>query len=329
MSDRVGFVILSHEGAAKLARLVRALRREYPGCAIAVHHDFSQARFDREAVGTDIFWVEDWLRTGWAKWSAVEGSLRAFELLYSQTDAEWFIHLSASDYPIRKGAEVMAELEAAECDAFLDVRPLAPHFSPKAQFIGQGNPQLARFDNPLTNAIKRRFYLSPQLWLPILRTRPRLRLGKLTWRPAIEGRHPFLRGLGCFYGDHWFMANRKAVAAILERNPTNLRLRRHYRNRTQPDESYYQTVLANTPGLVICRDNRRFAEWDGGAAGPISLTRDQLPAMVESGAFFARKFEQDAPVLDDIDALLAGASLPFAGKGSRTRRPKRGRSKAR
>lgn len=306
MKAPVGFVILSHERAPKLARLVAVLRREYPDCAIAVHHDFSQVSLDRHSVSPDILWVDNWRRTGWAKWAVVEGALSAFELLYTKTNAEWFILLSASDYPIRKGAAVVAELEAAKCDAFLDLRPLSREASPSAILVGAANPQLGQFDNPATLAIKRRFYLSRQLWLPILRTKPRRRLGKLTWRLPFEGRHPFRKGLGCFYGDHWFMANRKAVAAIVDPNPTNLRLRRHYRNRTQPDESYYQTVLANTPGLVICRDNRRFTEWNGGGAHPMALTSAQLPAMLASSAFFARKFDENSPVLDEIDTLLAG-----------------------
>jgi hypothetical protein len=328
MSARVGFVILSHEGARKLARLVAAVRREYPDCPIAVHHDFSQVRLDRDAIGSDILWVEDWRRTGWAKWAVVQGALSAFQLLFAKTDAEWFILLSASDYPIRKGSEVMAELEAAKCDAFVDLRPLTAEASPGAKLVGTTSPQLSQFDSPGTLALKRRFYLSQQFWLPILRTRPRLRLGKLTWRPPIAGRHPFRDGLSCFYGDHWFIANRKAIAAILDRNPANLRLRRHYRNRTQPDESYYQTVLVNTPGLVICRDNRRFTEWNGGGAHPMFLTPAQLPGMLESGAFFARKFEEGSPVLDDIDAMLSGASPSSAGTGSRIRRRKRGRPEA-
>ena len=326
---RIGFVILSHEGASKLARLVGALRREYPGCAIAVHHDFSQANLDRATIGGDVLWVEDWRRTGWAKWSVVAGALSAFELLFKQSGIDWFVLLSASDYPIALGAEVMKELEAAECDAFLDLRPLNPGAPAKARLIGEKSVHTGQFDNPLTNALKRRFYLSPQFWLPILRTRPKLRLGKLTWRPRVEGRNPFRGGaLHCFYGDHWFIANRKSVAAILDPNPANLRLRRHYRSRTQPDESYYQTVLANTPGLVICRDNRRFAEWNGGGAHPMALTRDQLPDMLASGAFFARKFDAGAAVLDDIDRALAGAKPSSGGTGSRTRRPKRGRSEA-
>lgn len=304
----MGFVILSHEGADKLARLVRALRREYPGCAIAIHHDFSQHTLDRAAVGEDIFWVDDWLRTGWAKWAVVEGALRAFRMLHERTDAEWFFLLSASDYPIRKGAEVAEELGAAQCDAFLDARPLTAGTTARATFVGDPNPQLDRFDAETTRELKRRFYVSQQLWLPVIRTKPKLRLGKRTWRLPVEGRHPFRGGYGCFYGDHWFTANRRAIGAVIEASPQNKRLRSYFRNRTQPDESFYATILANTPGLTICRDNRRFAEWRGGTSGPISLTREQLPAILASNGFFARKFDAGAPVLDDIDALLIAGS---------------------
>jgi hypothetical protein len=57
--------------------------------------------------------------------------------------------------------------------------------------------------------------------------------------------------------------------------------------------------------LVIDRDNRRFTDWNGGGAHPRILTEDDLPAMLSSGAFFARKFAHASPVLERLDEALA------------------------
>ena len=199
---RVGFVILSHENDGKLHRLVDALDREYDTPPIAIHHDFNQAPLDRKYFRNGIFWVEDSVRTGWGKWSVVVGALKAFRLLFEKTDVDWFFHLSAADYPICPGKKARRELARTSVDAYLDVRPMTAVQAPAAEITGKLNPQLTHFDSAANRRLKRRFYYSPQWWLPIIRFKPRLRLGKWTYRPNIDGQHPF-RGevIGCC-GDH-------------------------------------------------------------------------------------------------------------------------------
>lgn len=301
---RVGFVVLSHENDGKLSRLIAALDREYDTPPIAIHHDFHQAPLDRSSYRSGILWVEDSLRTGWGKWSVVEGALKAFRLLYDNSDVDWFFHLSAADYPVCPSKRTRAELARASVDAFVDARPLIAGQQAAAEMTGNLNGQLTQFDTAGNRLRARRFYRSPQWWLPIIRFKPRLRVGRWTYRPDIDLNNPFKDGVTCFYGDHWFTANRKAVAALLERSPLNQALQRHYRNRVLPEESYYATLLANTPGLKICLDNRRFAEWNGGGAHPMILTAAQIPDIVASNAYFARKFDGSSSAITEIDAYL-------------------------
>lgn len=308
---RVGFVIPSCEGGTKLQRLIRALDREYDTPPIAVHHDFSQGQLDRGAFGDNVLWVEDWVRTKWASWSVIEGTLKAFRLIYEQAEAEWIFLVSPSDYPVAPGRKVRRELAGVGFDAYLDARQLTGDQPGSAAMTGPLNHKLDHFDKAADRAIKRRFYCSPQWWVPIVRFKPHLRVGKWTYRPPFDGSHPFHHGIGCYYGDHWFAGNRRAVAALLAPSPLNQALQRHYRNRTLPEESYYTTLLANTPDIRICRDNRRFAEWNGGGARPMTLTHAQLPEMLGSNAFFARKFADNPALLDDIDAWLTATKPEF------------------
>ncbi len=301
---RLGFVILSHEGGNKLQRIIDVLDREYDTPLIAVHHDFGQSVLDKSCFRSGIYWVEDWVNTGWAKWSLVEGALKAFRLLYERTNAEWFFLLSTADYPVCSAEKTREELAAATVDAFVDARPLISGTKGAADFVGNRNDKLSHFDSIGNRTIKRRFYCSPQWWLPIIRFKPRMRLGKLTYRPPFDGNHPFKNGITCFYGDQWFTANRRAVMALLEPSPLNIQLQRHYRNRTQSDESYYATLLGNTKGLKISLDNRRYAEWNGGGAHPMELTTAEIPAAISSNAFFARKLGNTPAPIKQIDDHL-------------------------
>ena len=299
----IGFVIVSHETGPKLQRLIEALDREYKNPPIAIHHDFSQAPIDQQCFRAGIVWVKDWERTQWAKWSVVEGAIKAFKLLYSNLDTHWFFLLSAADYPIRKGETVLAELADSPFDAYIDARCLNENVQVSEIDPSQFNAKLTHFASRTNVAMKRKFYYSPQFWLPIVRTKPRIRLGKWTFRPPFDGNHPFLNGVECHFGDHWFTANRNAIGALLDPSSLNHSLQRHYRNRTQPDESYYATLFANTPNLRINLNNRRFAEWNGGGAGPMTLTCAQLSEILNSQAFFARKMGDD----DELCLLIDDA----------------------
>ena len=285
----VGFVILSHEADGKLARLIGALDREYGAPPIIIHHDFSQAPRDRGEFGGNVRFAHRWRKTGWAKWGVVEGTIGAIGELFADGGPDWFFLLSASDYPAMRGADVKSALASANCDAFIDLWPLDPDVAAKAKLVGRANPKLEHFGSPGTRALKTRFYRSVQLWLPIIRRTPRWRIGKWTWRPGWEARAPYSADYGCFYGDHWFTANRRASRALIARDPANVALIAHLHSRTQGDECFYATVLGNHAELALCRDNKRFAEWHGGGAHPINLTEAELPDVLASGAFFARK----------------------------------------
>jgi hypothetical protein len=268
-----------------------------------VHHDTSQTPVDHGAFPANVRFVEKPHKTAWGKWSLVAGGLDALSLIYQRSD--WCFLLSAADYPITAGERVRKELAGAKVDAFMDCHPLLPIWKPSAHVVGTANPSLAHFMNAQNQKIRQRFYLSPQVMLPVVRRDPKWRIGRHTFRPPIQSPlAPFDRKVGCFVGDQWFAANRKAVARLVEDSPLKTRLVRHYWLRNVPDESFYQTMLLNQMDLVIDRDSRRFTEWNGGGSHPQLLTEADLPAALAAGDFFARKFAHGATVLDRIDEVL-------------------------
>ena len=200
------------------------------------------------------------------------------------------------------GKRVREILATADCDAFLDARAPDETARPAATIFGSENPKLSHFNN--TRRIKGKFYLSREIWLPIIRFKPRLRIGRHTLRPDFFPKNPY-RGLPCFYGDTWFGGKAKVARTLINPTAKHRELAQHLKYRTQVDETYWHTVLMNEVGLTICRDNKRFAEWNGGGAHPMILGEAQLDEMMASGAFFARKFQLGSAVLDMLDRRLA------------------------
>ena len=107
-------------------------------------------------------------------------------------------------------------------------------------------------------------------------------------------------------GSFWQTLNRRCVQAVLEFVDRRPDVVAHFRSLLQPEEAFVQTVLANTPGLRLVNDDLRYIDMGGSRHGrPKILTVEDLPTVLSSGKFLARKFGDDSgPLLDQIDRLL-------------------------
>lgn len=305
----IGFVILSHRAPSQLKRLLGSLNALYDSPPIAVHHDFYQAPLDDDSLPPNVRFVRPHHRTGWGKWSLVQATLSGIQALYGYADPDYFVLLSGADYPIAPADTVLADLKAQNSDAFIDAFSLERAL---ARDIEAGQPNLAHHRSWPNVRLARNRYLRPQIRIPLIRKVPReggrgfsVRLGRhsqpLPFKPIFS---PFDESYRCFVGSQWFTGSRAAARAILAPSRKDQALQRWLSRRVVPDESYFQTVICNSPGLNRVGRTFRFVEWNGGGAHPKVLEIDDLDEMRSSGDHFARKFEEDSPILDRIDHYL-------------------------
>jgi hypothetical protein len=305
----IGFVILSHRSPEQLLRLCRTLNQMYGDPPIACHHDFAQYALDTTGFPPNIQFVRPSVATAWAKWSLVEATLAGLRSLYELADPAYFYLISAADYPTAPAEQVIADLERSPVDVHIDAFSLSAALKGDAPV---GDAHLAHHRTLPNVGLARVRYLRAQVRVPILRlkapaysttTERYPRPGRITIAlPFSSPRSPFGRDYVCYVGSQWFTGNRRVAHKLLNPSPRDLRLQRYYRSRVVPDESYFQTVLCNDPNLT--RDNRTFRWVRWGGAHPIDLGEADLPDIFASGAHFCRKFQPDAPVLDEIDGYL-------------------------
>ncbi|RZR92416.1 hypothetical protein BHM03_00020701 [Ensete ventricosum] len=87
------------------------------------------------------------------------------------------------------------------------------------------------------------------------------------------------------------------------------RLLMYYTNFISSPEGYFQTVICNAPEFsnTVANHDLHYIAWDmPPKQHPRVLTMADMPKTVGSNAPFARKFKRDDPVLDKIDAELLG-----------------------
>lgn len=303
----IGFVLVTYNLPEQTISLCRKLTEQFGAPPIAVHHDFGQSPLDRRKLPSNVRVVDRWRSTGWGVFAVVEANLDALRLLYDFADPDWCVSLSGADYPIKSAEHILTDLHQSDVDAFLDYREI----------------QLPEGPNPRVRDESRSF--ADPAWLQIAYDRyvaTNLNPDRLTWRfgplhrqRLLRGRlarrlfTPFHSGFRPFGGDTWYTVNRKAAAVLLDDSQQVRIVRRHFSRRRIPEESAYHTILCNTPDLRLCRDNLRYTDWARGGPSPRYLIQDDIPALLSTGAHFARKFPFNPALFRAIDQAVGKFAL--------------------
>lgn len=300
----IGFVILSHRDPGMLRRLVNRLNRSFDEPPIVCHHDTHQIPIDMKAFPSNVRFVAQPIRTRWGHISIVQAFRMSLRQLYDWRPADWFVFLSANDYPIKPGARILAELQHSPFDAYLDHRRVPDYGDlPPA---GKRNFALnTRCPTWVRLAYNR--YIARNIKYPGLNRKGRfcIRCFPLP-HPRWIKKSAFNDRFRCYAGDAWLTARARCAELLYADTDTSRALYEHYKGRVIPDESFCQTILCNASGLRLCNDNKRYADWSAGQASPKWLGVEDLPALLQSDHHFARKFSEkhDARVLSELDRVI-------------------------
>lgn len=319
MKPTIGFVLVTHTAPAQALRLCWRLNEMFGLPPIAVHHDFGKAPLDRGEFPGNVRFVEQWVNTGWGTIGVVDALLLALRLLYlphpdGWGDPDWFVSLSAADYPMQTADVILNHLRQTHFDGFLDCRTIAdPQMPYRRERPGGEFP----FDAPLYQQIAFRRYMAIS-WLPYRMAR-RLNLQAerycLTAPALVQKLTPFHDGVKCFAGDAWMTMRRQAAHLLLENSAFWQQLYKHFASRAFPEEAIYQTFLFNLPSLQISPDTLRYTDWRGERAHPRTLNAEDIPLLLQSRKHFARKVPNDSafgPLLDQAVAQAALQNTPSA-----------------
>ncbi|XP_051223683.1 beta-glucuronosyltransferase GlcAT14B [Lolium perenne] len=201
-------------------------------------------------------------------------------LLRRSRDWDWFINLSASDYPLMTQDDILHAFSAL---------PRNVNFIEHTGYLGWKESQRAKpliVDPGLYSSQKQDiFYAGPT-------------------------RREMPTAFKLFTGSAWVGLSRDFAEYVVwgwDNLPRTLLM--YYANFISSPEGYFQTVLCNAPRFVptVANHDLHHIQWDTPPRQhPHALGLADMDRMVRSDAPFARKFPRDDPVLDAIDAHLLG-----------------------
>jgi hypothetical protein len=288
---RFTYLVHTYREPAQIYRLVRRLRTSSPDAQIMVSHDRKSTPLDdRRLAAMDAVWWPTSTDISWGDGSYLRSILAAYARIAPGPE-DWVTSLSGQDYILRPLTDFEGHLSSSESDALLERTPDdAAEWNLRRRYLRRAYrvPSFAA-----RGATGRLINLVPGLEWAVM---------PHGLRPMIERRvlRPPYPLTAIRRGNDFFAVNGKAAQRLLD---APARVVRHFERATHPAEGYPHTVLLNDPSIVVQPEMLHFARWRA-SSHPDYLTVDDLPEMLASGRWFARKFLPDAPVLDRLDNLL-------------------------
>ncbi|XP_068641834.1 beta-glucuronosyltransferase GlcAT14A-like [Aristolochia californica] len=211
--------------------------------------------------------------------SAIAAVLHAAAVLLKiNKDWDWLITLSASDYPI-----------VSQDDLLHVFSPLPRNLN----FVRHTN-SIGWIESQRINQI----VIDPNLYMeantPIIQVR--------------ENRQTPPDAFKIFTGSPWLILSRPFMEYCVhgwDNLPRKLLM--YFSNVVFPLETYFQTILCNSPDFrnTTVNSDLRYALWDTPPQlEPLFLGKSHYAEMVSSGAAFARGFREGDPVLEKVDRYI-------------------------
>ncbi|XP_068334673.1 beta-glucuronosyltransferase GlcAT14A-like [Pyrus communis] len=209
-------------------------------------------------------------------------------LLKESSEWDWFINLSASDYPLMTQDDLL--------HAFSNISRNI-NFIEHMQLAGWKLNQRAK---------------------PII-IDPGLYLSKKSDLALTTQRRSLPTSFKLFTGSAWVMLTRSFLEYCIwgwDNLPRTMLM--YYTNFVSSPEGYFHTIICDKEEYrhTAISHDLHYIAWDSPPKQhPISLSMKDFDKMVKSNAPFARKFAKDDPVLDKIDKELLGRTNRFAPGG--------------
>lgn len=299
---RLAYLLFAHKNPAQLGRLLRHLYG--PGCTFYIYVDAKAdiRAFRYEATGIPVgslVWLPKRKTISWGDFSLSAAYLYGFSVILQQRpEPDFIITISGQDYPIATNGAIQDWLGAHIDQSIID-----------HERVTQDSPHLIeRIERYYLSIKAHRTLAYPYLSADDFRKKAFNTVLRLSGLFTLPRQLPL--GHRMYFGTNWFQLKPAAARYLLAFARTNPDYLRFARTTYVPEEFFFQTILAHAPDALrytLCNQRMTFMQWDrppGSYFIPIST--GELPAMLSSGKFFARKFDMhhDREVLTHLDQYL-------------------------
>ena len=291
---RIAYLILAHGNPAHLGRLVAALTSGESSLFVHIDAKTDIHRFRAIQEGS-VHWTSRRVPVYWGEYSMVEAILLLLREAMAAGRYEYFVLLSGSDYPIRSKQYIHQYLTRHAGAEFISIAPVP---TPEAGIsLGKVNRIAVPSSRPALKVL--------------MKICARLGMADRDYRKQLGPLQPYS-------GSTWWALTRDACGHILEFANRDRSFCKYFEYTYSSDESFFQTILGNSPFSHRIRRSLMYDDWSAGGVHPGMIDERHL-ALFErrqevtlddpfgpGELLFARKFSDESAALTErIDEMAA------------------------
>ncbi len=299
---RLAYLIFVHKDPPQLARLLKRLY--YPTSTFYIYVDGkADINLFKSAIygipSDQVIWLSKRKPVSWGNFSLSDAYLTSFQTILKQSpEPDFILTLSGQDYPIVTNEKIQNWFAEHVDQTIMDhsmITDNSPHITERVEqyYLSVKRHHAIKYPHPNPDILRRKVFnavLNLSGLFPLPRKMP--------------------MGHQLFFGTNWFQLKPEAVRYLLDFCRLNPSYLKFFRTTYVPEEFLFQTILLNASDAdrgKIANQRLTYMQWDrpsGSYTAPISM--DELPSMLTSDKFFARKFDKQygEEVLDQIDQYL-------------------------
>lgn len=299
---RVAYHIQSHKDPEQIVRLVDRIQRSGGESIVLVSHQrggepLDQARLTRRGEACVLPCAG-----GYGDFSHVDRYMESARWLLDRDDPfDWFVNLSGQDYPLAPVSKMEQELATSGHDAWLGFFDI---FGPESKWPHPLGHTRYDFRHWRTNRLSHTWQRRLRALGAVNLVQPWVRFSPSFGAIGVRRRSMFSDQFHCYGGSFFGAVSRSCIEYLVEFDATHPEVADYFRPTLAPDEVFVHTVLGNAGRFDIQPRARRYFDFSLNQGNhPKTLGMADLPRMLASQAWFARKFDahSDSEVLDELD----------------------------
>lgn len=275
-------LVQCHKNPKQVNLLLDAL--DDPNLDIYVHIDKKSNIGSEIKTGKQIHILPDEYRVdvGWAVFSQVEATLNLMRYAAAWGEYGHYLLCSGQDYPLVKASELSDFLNKNADFNFVQIWA-----SKKGGYTNNYDKRTEIYYpySVLGNTLPKRIAKRALVELTGGYNR--------TW-PIFRRKQ--LENVDFYFGSQWVCISGEMEKWVEEYIKNHQEFIEFYRHTNCPDESFFQTLLMNSPYKDRRQDYLHYIDWSSGGNSPKNLDVSDIDRMMKSGKLMARKFEDEGVI---------------------------------
>jgi hypothetical protein len=297
---KIAYLILVHNNPRHFKKLIYTLATE--DCAFFIHVDKKVELDDFFINLKNVHYLRDRVNVSWGRYSIVDATVKLMREAVKYCDQfDYFILLSGVDYPLQSNQYITDFFSDHSGCEFMNIVQMP------SKVAGKPISRLTGFYISVDDPVYKKLLF---------------KLTTLLRKPIMRNYQSVFNELLPYGGSQWWALSMQACTYILDFIDKHRRFVDFHKNSANTCESFFQTILGNSPFSTKLIPSLTYTDWSAGGPHPAIIYSDHLSLFRSTDkvivsnhygtteVLFARKFsDENIELLSEFDNMILSKEI--------------------